>query len=132
VIKFNGLMTSLSPHYATPKALYDMLDAEFHFDFDPCPLKSGIDGLAMTWGKVNFINPPYGKMISVWIDRAYAESCTGKTCVMLLPARTDTRYWHNIILRHAEEIRFIKGRLKFGDCKNSAPFPSCVVIFRGK
>lgn len=127
--KFSGLMTSLSPHWATPKGLYDELNNEFHFDFDPCPLKSGIDGLAMTWGKVNFINPPYGRQIGVWIDRAYAESCAGKTCVMLLPSRTDTKWWHNGVLK-SQEIRFIRGRLKFGDSKNSAPFPSCIVVFR--
>jgi len=130
VKKFNGLMTSLSPHWATPKWLYDELNKEFHFDFDPCPLKSGWDGLAMTWGKSNFINPPYGRGISVWIDRAYAESCAGKTCVMLLPARTDTKWFHMTILSHANEIRFIKGRLKFGESKNSAPFPSCIAIFK--
>jgi len=129
--KFKGLMTSLSPDYATPKWLYDELDKEFHFDFDPCPLKSGIDGLAMQWGNVNYINPPYGRMVSVWIDRAYAESCAGKFCVMLLPSRTDTKWWHDVVLKHATEIRFIRGRLKFGDCKNSAPFPSAIVIFGG-
>jgi len=128
--KFKGLMTSLSPHWATPKALYDELDKEFHFDFDPCPLHSEHDGLNSVWGKVNFINPPYGREIIKWVKKGYESSCSvmGITCVMLLPSRTDTRWWHDYCMK-ADEIRFIKGRLKFGDSKNSAPFPSCVVIF---
>ena len=128
--KFKGLMTSLSPHWATPKWLYDELDGEFHFDFDPCPLGGGVDGLNVEWGNINFINPPYGRKISLWIYRAYCKSQIGKVCVMLLPSRTDTYWWHEYVMK-ADEIRFIKGRLKFGESKNSAPFPSCVVIFRG-
>jgi len=127
--KFKGLMTSLSPHWATPKWLYDELDKEFHFDFDPCPLGGGVDGLAIEWGKRNYINPPYGRFIGLWIERAFNESrMVGNLCVMLLPSRTDTKWWHDYVMR-ADEIRFIKGRLKFGDSKNSAPFPSCIVIF---
>ena len=125
--KFKGMMTSLSPHWATPKWVYDELDNEFHFDFDPCPLQSSIDGLNIPWGRINYINPPYGRSIGLWIKKAYESS---SVCVMLLPARTDTKWWHDYIMK-ADEIRFIKGRLKFGDSKNSAPFPSCVVIFRG-
>jgi hypothetical protein len=124
--KFKGLMTSLSPHWATPKWLYDELDKEFHFDFDPCPLGGGIDGLSIPWGKRNYINPPYGRSIGLWIKKAY--EC-GSLCVMLLPSRTDTRWWHDYCMK-ASEIRYIKGRLKFGDSKNSAPFPSVVVIFK--
>jgi hypothetical protein len=132
--KFKGLMTSLSPHWATPKWLYDELDKEFNFDFDPCPIGSLNDptNLFWNWKKKNYINPPYGKEISKWIIRsAYEARERGNLCVMLLPSRTDTKWWHDYIMK-ADEIRFIKGRLKFGDSKNSAPFPSCVVIFNPK
>jgi len=124
-------MTSLSPHWATPKWLYDELNKEFKFDYDPCPLGSKEDPqniLSWDWGKCNYINPPYGREIGKWIWRAYYESTKGNLCVMLLPSRTDTRWWHDYVMK-ADEIRFIKGRLKFGDAKNSAPFPSCIVIF---
>ena len=127
--KFKGLMTSLSPHWATPKWLYEELNKEFHFDFDPCPL-NGNGGLDIKWGKHNYINPPYGRKITDWIAKAYQETQRGALCVLLIPSRTDTRWWHDYIMK-ADEIRFIKGRLKFGDNKNSAPFPSCIVIFRG-
>lgn len=123
-------MTSLSPHWATPKWLYDELNKEFNFDFDPCPLGGGFDGLVVRWGKVNYINPPYGREIGKWIAKAHAEALGGGICVMLLPSRTDTKWWHDYCMK-AYEIRFIKGRLKFGDSKNSAPFPSCIVIFKG-
>lgn len=127
--KFKGLMTSLSPHWTTPKWLYQELDKEFHFDFDPCPIHSNQDYLSKSWGKCNFINPPYGKEIKIWIARAYQEAKEfGAICVLLIPSRTDTKWWHDYIMK-ADEIRFIKGRLKFGNSKNSAPFPSCIVIF---
>lgn len=75
--KFKGLMTSLTPHWATPKWLYEELDKEFHFDFDPCPLNSDFDGLSMCWGKVNFINPPYGRVIGKWLEKGYLEARGG-------------------------------------------------------
>lgn len=78
-----------------------------------------------------FCNPPYGSEIGKWVEKSYREGCKDNTLVvMLIPARTDTRYFHDYIL-HRSEIRFVSGRLKFGDGKNSAPFPSMVVIFRG-
>ena len=122
-------MTSLSPHYSTPKWLYEELDKEFKFDYDPCPLNSNVDGLTSKWGKRNYVNPPYGKSIGLWIKKAYEEASRGALCVMLLPARTDTRWFFDYCMK-ANEIRWIKGRLKFGDSKNSAPFPSCIVIFK--
>ena len=76
-----------------------------------------------------FMNPPYGRVIGDWIKKAYKESLNGATVVCLIPSRTDTKYWHEYVMK-AEEIRFVKGRLKFGDSSNSAPFPSAVVIFR--
>jgi site-specific DNA-methyltransferase (adenine-specific) len=79
-------------------------------------------------GKRVFCNPPYGPRIREWLKRAPEA----EIAIFLLPARTDTRWFHDIVLRYADEIRFVRGRLKFGDAKNSAPFPSMIVIFRGK
>ena len=126
-----GLFTSLRGDWRTPRALYQGLDAEFHFDFDPCPIKPKIDGLETDWGNINFVNPPYGKEIERWIQKGYTESLKGKTIVFLIPSRTDTRWWHEYIMK-ANEIRFIRGRLKFDDQKNSAPFPSAIAVFKQK
>jgi len=126
-----GLFMSLSPHWATPEGLYQELDAEFHFDDDPCPLYGIEDGLSRPWGYSTFVNPPYTrKGTGRWIAKGVEESKEGKVVVMLLPSRTDVSWWHEWILPWAAEIRFIKGRLKFGDSKNSAPFPSVIVVFR--
>ena len=124
-----GLFTSLRGDWRTPKALYQGLEAEFNFDHDPCPIKPKINGLQSEWGNVNFVNPPYGKEITNWIQKGYQENLKGKTVVFLIPSRTDTRWWHDYIMR-AHEIRFIRGRLKFDDQKNPAPFPSVIAIFR--
>lgn len=130
--KFKGLMTSLTPNWSTPKWLYEELDKEFYFTFDPCPLndKPEFDGLNIEWGLVNFVNPPYGRVLPLWVKKGYDEYKKGKTVVFLIPSRTDTIYWHEYIMK-ADEIRFIKGRLKFNDMKGCAPFPSCIVIFNG-
>ena len=126
-----GLFTSASQHWATPKELYDELDKEFHFNDDPCPL-NGQGGLSRMWGSSTFCNPPYGKEITVWLFEACAQSrFRGITVVCLVPSRTDTRWWHDYCMK-ASEIRFLRGRLKFGGAKNSAPFPSAIVIFRGQ
>ena len=101
--------------WATPKELYDELDREFHFDFDPCPLNSSFDGLDMDvkWGKSNFINPPYSRKLKEgFISRAYAEKFNAKMSVMLLPVSTSTEVFHKYIYNKAE-IRFLKGRVKF-------------------
>jgi len=121
--------TSASDQYSTPLDVYIALDIEFSFDFDPCPLIDPplFDGLSTEWGKVNYVNPPYSQ-IKLWCKKAYEEWQKGKTVVMLIPSRTDTRYWHDYIMK-ATEIRFIKGRLKFGGMKTSAPFPSAIIIF---
>ena len=126
-----GLFSSLRADWKTPKALYQSLDAEFGFDFDPCPIKPKVNGLDSDWRNVNFVNPPYGKEITKWIQKGYQESLKGKTVVFLLPSRTDTRWWHDYIMK-ADEIRFIRGRLKLDDQKNSAPFPSAIVVFKHK
>jgi len=119
--------SSLTDHWSTPDSIYKVLEAEFRFDFDPCPL-NGDNGLDIEWGRVSFVNPPYSDLKN-WCRKAYEQSLLGKTVVMLIPSRTDTKAWHDYCMK-ADEIRFIKGRLKFGGSKNSAPFPSMVVVFR--
>jgi len=122
---------SLRSDWETPKEFYAGLNEEFCFTFDPCPSNPIFDGLNIEWGNINFCNPPYGRQITAWIKKGYEESLKGKLIVFLLPSRTDTKWWHDYVME-ADEIRFIKGRLKFDGAKNCAPFPSCVVVFRGK
>lgn len=126
-----GLFSSASCHWSTPKKLYEALDAEFHFNDDPCPLHAMEDGLSRSWGGQTYMNPPYGREIGKWLQKAYQESQLGKLVVCLIPSRTDTRWWHEYVMK-ANEIRFLRGRLKFGNSHNSAPFPSAVVIFDGR
>lgn len=133
-----GLFSSKTDNWGTPQDFFDKLDAEFNFTLDVCADESNHkcdkyftkeqDGLAQNWGSERvWCNPPYGREIGKWVEAC--AKCKS-LAVMLLPARTDTRWFHNYIYKKAE-VRFIKGRLKFGDGKNSAPFPSMVVIFRG-
>ena len=133
-----GMYSSSTPEWATPQELFDELDAEFHFTLDPCATIDNAkctkfftehdDGLTRQWHPHTvFMNPPYGRQIYAWVKKAYEESQLGATVVCLLPSRTDTRWWHDYCMKG--EIRFIKGRLKFGSGKNSAPFPSAIVIF---
>ena len=110
-------------------AVYEALDREFAFDLDPCPLDGSENGLARLfkpwYGRRVFCNPPYGPNLWEWLARANEA----QLAVFLIPARTDTRWFHELVLPFAKEIRFIRGRLKFGDSKNCAPFPSMVVVF---
>ena len=115
--------------WQTPTVVYQILDAEFDFDFDPCPHNPTFDGLLEEWGSSNFVNPPYGREIPKWVKKGFSEWKKGKTVVFLVPSRTDTKWWHDYCMK-ADEIRFIKGRLRFGKAVNSAPFPSAIVIFR--
>ena len=124
-----GLFSSASQHWATPRELYEELDKEFNFNDDPCPLH-GEGGLDRRWGTRTFLNPPYGREITKWLAQAVNESIWGSTIVCLVPSRTDTKWWHGLVMQYAKEIRFLRGRLKFGDSKNSAPFPSAIVIFK--
>ena len=117
--------------WLTPDGAYRKLDNEFHFNFDPCPVNATFDGLSIDWGKSNFVNPPYGRELPKWIKKGYEEVQKGKIVVFLIPSRTDTRWWHDYLMK-ADEIRFIKGRLKFKGAINSAPFPSAVVVFKTK
>lgn len=130
--------------WATPQDFFDELDEEFDFSLDPCALPNNAkctnyftpeeDGLLQDWeGNTVFCNPPYGREINKWVEKCYQESLKqDTTVVMLIPARTDTKYFHEFIYHKASEIRFIKGRLKFGDATNSAPFPSMVVVYNSK
>ena len=106
-----------SDNWATPKLLYDKLNDEFNFDFDPCPLNHDINkwsGLEVNWGQCNYINPPYSrKLKEAFILKAIKESKKGKTCVILLPVSTSTKLFHKYILPNATEIRFLEGRVRF-------------------
>ena len=138
------MFSSATDNWSTPQDFFDKLNDEFHFTLDVCADENNhkcehyytkeIDGLSRPWVGTVWCNPPYGRKIGEWVRRAYLSSNIGSaTVVMLLPARTDTRWFHDYIYNKSNtEIRFIKGRLKFGGCKNSAPFPSMVVIFRSK
>lgn len=138
------MFSSATDNWSTPQDFFDKLNDEFHFTLDVCADENNhkcehyytkeIDGLSRPWIGTIWCNPPYGRKIGEWVRHAYFSSHIGSaTVVMLLPARTDTRWFHDYIYNKSNtEIRFIKGRLKFGECKNSAPFPSMVVIFRSK
>jgi PHP family Zn ribbon phosphoesterase len=100
--------------WKTPEWFYKKLDSVYHFDFDPCPYQADFDGLKVTWGGVNFINPPYSrKLKEAFIRKALEESKKGKTCVLLLPVSTSTAIFHDVILPNAKKIEFVRGRLKF-------------------
>jgi len=121
------MQTAKSDDWTTPKDFYDKLNEEFHFDYDPCPVNFQKDGLTTDWGERNFINPPYSDW-QKWVKKGFEEYKKGKLCVFLLPSRTDTKAFHEIILANKFEVRFVKGRLKFGDNGTPAVFPSMVVI----
>ena len=137
-----GLFSSDTAEWATPRDFFEKLDAEFHFDLDPCSTHENAkcerhftledNGLEKNWGGARvFCNPPYGREIGKWVRKCYEESRKPNTiCVMLIPARTDTAYFHDWIYHKADEIRFVRGRLHFNDSKQGAPFPSMVVVFR--
>lgn len=136
-----GLYSSATDQWATPQAFFDELNEEFGFTLDPCALPSNAkcakyytptdNGLLQDWGgEIVFCNPPYGRAIYDWVRKCSEEASKPNTTVVaLIPARTDTRYFHEFIYHQAKEIRFVKGRLKFGNAKSAAPFPSMVVIF---
>lgn len=136
-----GVFSSKSNEWTTPQYLFDQLDAEFHFNLDPASTNENHkcaqyftradDGLKKSWGgKSVFCNPPYGRQIGKWVEKGYQEAQKpNTTVVMLIPARTDTAWFHDHIYGKAE-IRFIRGRVRFGDSKINAPFPSMIVIWR--
>ena len=124
-----SLISSKSDHWSTPAETYDALNREFGFTFDPCPLMSSEDGRKVKWTGRLFCNPPYSRIVEFLKKGLYhlaAGDC--ELLVYLIPARTDTAWFHDYCKQG--EIRFIRGRLKFGGSKSSAPFPSMVVVFR--
>lgn len=135
----SGMFSSKTDMWSTPQYIFDDLNREFSFDVDVCATKENAkvdkyytkeeDGLIQKWEGTVWCNPPYGRQIFFWVEKAYKSFLDGATVVMLLPARTDTKWFHDFIYNKAE-VRFLKGRLKFGGSKNSAPFPSMVVIFK--
>lgn len=140
-MKSNVVFSRKSDEWETPQAFYNELNKEFNFTLDPCATDNNHkceryftieeNGLNQNWGGERvWCNPPYSE-IAKWCEKAFYETKQENTIVvMLIPSRTDTRYFHDYIYNRTE-IRFVKGRLKFGDQTGSAPFPSMVVIFRG-
>lgn len=132
------MFSSKTDLWETPQDLFDKYNAIYNFETDVCALPENakckkyftpeIDGLKQEWKGVCWCNPPYGREIGKWVEKAVNSFAT---VVMLLPARTDTKWFHNFCLPYGK-IEFIKGRLKFGNAKNSAPFPSMIVIFKSK
>tara|TARA_Y100000034_G_scaffold88319_1_gene106022 strand:- start:72 stop:593 length:522 start_codon:yes stop_codon:yes gene_type:complete len=132
--------SSTSGDWDTPQAFFDKLDKQFEFTLDPCATSASAkcnkyftkeeDGLAQDWrGHTVFVNPPYGRGIGEWLKKGYEESKKHNTVVvMLIPSRTDTKWWHDYAMK-AKEIHLVRGRLKFGGSDNAAPFPSAVVVF---
>lgn len=144
----DGMFSSDKDYWATPIDFFNKLNDEFNFNLDPCCYKETAkcskyftkddDGLIQNWeGHTVFCNPPYGRDIGDWVKKCYKESKKADTLVVILiPARTDTKYFHKYIYKNAKEIRFIEGRLKFTDFRNpdkktsAAPFPSMIVVFK--
>lgn len=147
----SGMRTSLDDTWTTPRDFFDELNKEFNFGLDAAALQASTlvpdnwygpdhpdpasrDALKIDWnhnsrGRPIWLNPPYGRTIKDWMRKAHSVAQAGGTVVCLVPARTDTAWWHDYCI-NAYEIRYIRGRLKFGGQKNSAPFPSAIVIMK--
>ena len=137
----NALYSSRSEEWPTPQAFFDELDQEFNFTLDPCATRANAkcrtfftkrqNGLDQDWGRHRvFCNPPYGRDMRQWARKCFEASRRGALVVLLAHARTDTRWFHEWVYGKAGDIRFVKGRLRFGDGEQSAPFPSLVAVFR--
>ena len=132
-----GLFSSLTPEWATPAGVFQALNDVYHFDLDACATPGNTkcsrfftaeqDALRQEWTGSVFLNPPYGREIGRWIKKAWESSQQGATVVCLVPSRTDSAWWHRYCMQG--NIFFIRGRLRFGDAQNSAPFPSAIVVF---
>lgn len=132
--------SSATDVWATPQEFFDKYNRIYGFTVDVCANPENAkcvkfftvddDGLAQKWEGCAWMNPPYGRTIKEWMRKAYEQSLLGCTVVCLVPARTDTAWWHDYAIKG--EIEFIRGRLKFGGHKNSAPFPSAVVVFKAQ
>jgi site-specific DNA-methyltransferase (adenine-specific) len=145
----SGMRSSLDDTWTTPRDYYNKVNAEFNFTLDAAALADSVldnwygpdhpdqsrrDAFTRDWAKDSpgaiWLNPPYGRVIKDWVRKANAVANGGGTVVCLVPARTDTSWWHDYCIHH--EVRFIRGRLKFGNQKNSAPFPSALVIMKAR
>lgn len=136
-----GMFSSATDLWSTPQDFFNKLHAEFNFTLDACATAENAkcaryydreaNGLLQPWAGVVWLNPPYGREIAAWVRKARESAGAGATVVCLLPARTDTAWWHTDVIAHAADVRFVRGRLKFGGSKNSAPFPSAIVVFKG-
>jgi phage N-6-adenine-methyltransferase len=136
--QFAGMTGSASDDWETPLEFFATLDAVFHFTIDVCASPANAkcqrffsvvdDALKQKWDGVCWMNPPYGRTIGLWMKKAYESALAGATVVCLVPARTDTAWWHDYAAKGV--VEFVRGRLKFGGHKNSAPFPSAVVVFK--
>lgn len=134
----SAMMSSATDMWETPQWLFNLLNEQYHFDVDVCAVPENAkcstyftpeqNGLSQEWKGVCWMNPPYGREIGKWVRKAYESAQNGATVVCLLPARTDTAWWHDYCMKG--EITFLRGRLKFGNAKNSAPFPSAIVVFK--
>jgi phage N-6-adenine-methyltransferase len=138
-MKLDAMFSSKTDLWSTPQDFFEKYNAIYNFELDVCATKENSkcknyftkedDGLSNDWTGVCWMNPPYGREIIKWMKKAYESSLNGATVVCLVPARTDTKWWHEYAMKG--QIEFIRGRLKFGNQTNSAPFPSAVVIFNG-
>lgn len=143
MVDYSKYLSSKNEVWATPQRLFDELDAEFNFTLDPCCTHENAkcekhytkedDGLIQDLGGQSvFCNPPYGRVLKDWVHKCYSESRKpNTTVVMLVPSRTDTDWFHRYCLPHAE-IRFVRGRLRFGNSTQNAPFASMIIIFNSK
>jgi len=131
--------SSATDEWPTPQSLFDALNSEFGFTLDPCATPANAkcrrfftkadDGLTQDWGdEIVFMNPPYGRAIGHWMKKAYAAARSGATVVCLVPARTDTTWWHRYAMKG--QVRLLKGRIRFVGGRHCAPFPSAVIVFR--
>lgn len=133
----DALFSSKTCEWETPAYLFEEYNYKYHFDLDVCATNENAkclryftkeeDGLRQEWRGVCWMNPPYGREIGKWVEKAYKSALKGATVVCLLPARTDTSWWHDYCMKG--QIEFIRGRVKFGNSKHGAPFPSAIVIF---
>lgn len=135
------MVSSKTNEWATPQKLFDYLDDIFHFTLDPCSTDENAkcskhytledDGLSKSWdNEVVFMNPPYGGHTAKWLKKAVDQRGGGTTTVCLIVSSSDRSYWHEIIDKKADEIWFLRGRVKFGGQKNTAPFASAIVVFK--
>lgn len=131
------MFSSNSEDWETPQDFFDKLNEKYGFELDVCATSANSkcdkyftkeqDGLKQEWEGVCWMNPPYGRQIKLWMKKAYESSLQGAIVVCLVPSRTDTAWWHDYAMKG--DITFLRGRLKFSGSKNSAPFPSAVVVF---